>query len=427
MKIIDSSFRSFVDVPEDSHFPIQNLPYGIFSTDSNWVPRVAVAIGDFVLDLSEIHKAGLFSKTSFAEVNVFDNPNLNSFMELGRDAWTEARSRISELLSDGCTELRDNAELRNIALIPQKDITLHLPVQIGDYTDFYASRNHATNIGIMLRGKDNALQPNYLHLPVGYHGRASSIVVSGTDIHRPLGQTNPTDQPKPVFGPSKLVDFELEMGFFVGTGNELGQPVSTSEARNQIFGMVLSNDWSARDIQKWEYVPLGPFLSKNFATSISPWVVTLDALQPFMTDGPVQDPEPLPYLKEEGVNSYDINLEVSIQSPDMDEPQTITKSNMKYLYWSIFQQMAHHTISGCNMNTGDMLATGTISGEQKEERGCMMELTWRGSEPIELSNGEQRKFIQDHDEIKMTGYAQGDGFRIGFGEVKGKILPAIDY
>ncbi len=300
-----------------------------------------------------------------------------------------------------------------------------LPAAIGDYTDFYSSREHATNIGVMLRGKDNALQPNWLHIPVGYHGRASSVVVSGTDVRRPNGQTKPPDADQPIFGPSRLMDFELEMGFFVGPGNRLGENIPIDEAPEHIFGMVLVNDWSARDIQAWEYVPLGPFLSKNFATSISPWVVTMDALEPFRCPGPAQtDPEVFPYLKSPDDRAYDIHLEVALQSLKMAAPDRVATSNLRYMYWNVCQQLAHHTINGCNAQPGDLCGSGTISGPEKHERGSMMELSWRGAEPIRLSNGEERKFLADGDTVIMTGWCERDGIRVGFGEVRGTLLPA---
>jgi fumarylacetoacetase len=300
-----------------------------------------------------------------------------------------------------------------------------LPVEIGDYTDFYSSREHATNVGTMLRGADNALQPNWLHLPVAYHGRASSVVVGGTDLHRPMGQTKPTDAPAPVFGPSKSVDFELEMGAFIGPGNALGEPIPIGAAADHLFGLVLVNDWSARDIQAWEYVPLGPFLAKNFGTSISPWVVPMAALEPFRTAGPKQDPNPLPYLRSPGDWAFDIQLEVAIQGTGMDRPHTVCRSNAKHLYWNVCQQLAHHTVNGCNLRTGDLLATGTISGPTPDSYGSMLELSWRGSKPIAFPNGETRTFLRDGDRVTMTGWCQGEGYRVGFGEVTGTLLPAV--
>jgi fumarylacetoacetase len=329
-----------------------------------------------------------------------------------------------KLLSADEPALRDNKELRSRAFVAQRDVQMLLPAQIGDYTDFYSSREHATNVGVMFRGKENALMPNWLHLPVGYHGRASSIVISGTDLHRPMGQTKADDAAAPTFGPSKVVDFELEMGFFIGPGNKLGQSIPTSSAMDHIFGMVLVNDWSARDIQKWEYVPLGPFLAKNFGTSISPWIVTMDALEPFRRNGPEQDPPPLPYLQTPQPSAYDINLEVTLQAKDAQRPTRISASNFRNLYWSMAQQLAHHTINGCNLQPGDLLASGTISGPTPDSYGSMLELAWKGTKPIDIGNGQTRTSIADHDRITMSGWCQGEGYRVGFGEVTGRILPA---
>ncbi len=421
--ITDPAPRSFVEVGPDSHFPIQNLPYGIFRVDPA-PPRAGVAIGDFVLDLSVLDDAGLFQGCSFAGSGIFSKPSLNAFMASGRAVWTEARSRIARLLSYDQPQLRDHGSLRSQALIPARQVRMELPAEIGDYTDFYSSREHATNVGAMFRGRDNALMPNWLHLPVAYHGRASSVVVSGQDLHRPNGQTRPDDSRPPVFGPSRLVDFELEMGFFVGPGNRLGQPIPVARAADHIFGMVLVNDWSARDIQRWEYVPLGPFLAKNFGTSISPWVVTLDALAPFATPGPDQRPEPLPYLKSSGALAYDIELEVRLHTGHAPSGEVICHSNFRHLYWNIHQQLAHHTVTGCNLRPGDLLASGTISGPTPDSYGSLLELTWKGEKPIRLSNGEERKFLLDGDRVTMTGWCQAEGHRVGFGEVTGAILPA---
>lgn len=426
MTTLDPALRSFIDVPEDSHFPIHNLPYGVFRPDSGSEPRIGVAIGDRVFDLLVAAECGLLSGGELGSGEVFTNPTLNELMASGRPVWSEARSRLTRLLHADEPSLRDNEGLRDATLLRQSAVSMSLPAAIGDYTDFYSSREHATNIGIMLRGKDNALQPNWLHLPVGYHGRASSVVISGTDVRRPMGQTKPPDADQPVFGPSRLMDFELEMGFFVGPGNPLGEPIPITRAADHIFGMVLVNDWSARDIQGWEYVPLGPFLSKNFGTSISPWVVTMDALEPFRCAGPAQtDPEPLAYLKTPDDRAYDIHLEVMLQSAQMDAPSSIATSNLRYMYWNVCQQLAHHTINGCNANPGDLYGSGTISGPEKHERGSMMELSWRGAEPITLPTGEERKFLADGDTVVMTGWCEADGTKIGFGEVRGSLLPAI--
>lgn len=415
---------SIIKTQSDSHFPIQNIPFGIFRTGSNTTARACTRIGDTVIDLSLLESSGLFAnEIPDVHIPLFSLPSLNKFMSLGRQFTTSVRNRISELFSETSNELSDNKELLNKALIPVEQCEMLLPVEIGDYTDFYSSKEHATNVGIMFRGKENALMPNWLHLPVGYHGRASSVVVSGTDIIRPKGQTKADDEDLPKFGPCKLLDFELEMGYFIGQGNKLGKSITTSHAPDHIFGFVLVNDWSARDIQKWEYVPLGPFLAKNFATSISPWIVTLDALEPFKTPRPEQKPEPLPYLKSSGEWHYDIVLEVSLKCAGDFEFHTIARSNFKYLYWDVCQQLAHHTITGCNLRTGDLLASGTISGPTEESYGSLLELSWKGSKPLNLPGGESRKFLMDGDTLKITGYCQGEGFRIGFGEVTGKILP----
>ena len=411
--------KSFIEYTEECHFPIQNLPYGIFSSKENLNKRVGSAIGEFVLDLSQLEKEGLLNS------NYFSNSTLNSFMGAGKKEWSKVRNQIQKLLMDSNPTLRDNAELREQLFYKQSEVKMHIPAHIGDYTDFYSSKNHATNVGAMFRDPENALSPNWLHLPVGYHGRSSSIVISGTDINRPNGQTMPIGAENPVFGPCKLMDFELEMGCFIGTGNELGEPISTENAGDHLFGLVLVNDWSARDIQKWEYVPLGPFGAKNLATSISPWVIPFEALEEFRIADPVQEnPTPFPYLQCEQNWTFDMNLEVKLKTPTMTEPETISESNYKYMYWNLAQQLAHHTITGCNMNPGDMFASGTISGEEAGSYGSMLELAWKGTKPIQLSNGEVRKFIQDGDNIIMTGYAQGDGYRVGFGNVSGKILPA---
>ncbi|MGE0434058.1 MAG: fumarylacetoacetase [Planctomycetota bacterium] len=421
------ALRSFIDYADDTMFPIQNLPFGVFRPPVG-DERVGVAIGDQVLDLSAIAAAGLFKGPLVGgtqAIVTFSRKSLNAFMALGPAAWSEVRARLSQLLGKDHAELRDNATLRKSALYPQADVTMVLPVEIGDYTDFYASRDHATNVGTMFRGKDNALMPNWLHLPVGYHGRASSIVVSGTPVRRPCGQTVTEDAGPPSYTASKLLDYELEMAFFVGVPNELGTAVPARDAQSHIFGFALCNDWSARDIQKWEYVPLGPFGAKNFGTTISPWVVTAEALEPFRIAGPKQeDPAPLPYLKVSTPDWYDIELRVALECAALKEPFVITTSNFKHMYWSASQQLAHHTVTGCNMQVGDMLASGTISGPEKESRGCLLERTWRGAEPIDLPDGSQRKFILDGDTIVMTGWAQGDGYRVGFGECRGQVLPA---
>jgi fumarylacetoacetase len=418
------ALRSFLPVPADHPFPIQNLPYGVFRRRAGGEPAVGVAIGDSVLDLAVLDAEGLLDVPLLRGLRVFATDRLNGFLALGRTVWSDTRRAISRLLGDSEPTLRDNARLREAALVPRADVEMLLPAAIGDYTDFYSSREHATNVGTMLRGPDNALMPNWLHLPVAYHGRSSSIVVSGTPVRRPCGQSKPDKADKPVFGPSRSLDFELEMGVFIGPGNELGQPIPVAAASQHLFGLVLVNDWSARDIQAWEYVPLGPFLAKNFCTSISPWVVPLEALEPWWTAGPVQDPPPLPYLEAPGPGSYDIHLEVRLQTARMIEPQRICASNFKYLYWSMAQQLAHHTVNGCNLRAGDLLASGTISGPTPDSYGSLLELAWRGARPLTLVSGEQRSFLQDGDRVTMTAWCQGDGYRVGLGEVEGVILPA---
>jgi len=416
---------SWVEVPAGSHFPIENLPYGVCRRGEGSDTRVCVAIGEHVLDLVEVERAGRFADCAHLPPGVFSAPTLNPFMALGRAAWKEARATLTRLLLADEPALRDDRALRDRALMPMSAVEMVLPVSIGDYTDFYSSREHATNVGTMFRGKENALMPNWLHLPVGYHGRASSVVVSGTDVRRPRGQTKADDADAPTFGPCRLLDFELEMGFFTGPGNRLGEPIPVDEAEDHIFGMVLVNDWSARDIQKWEYQPLGPFLAKNFATSISPWVVTMDALEPFRRAGPEQDPAPLPYLASPGAGAFDINLTVEIKPDGAAEGGRVCASNFKHLYWSMAQQLAHHTVTGCDIRPGDLLASGTISGPVETSYGSMLEISWRGTKTVALPGGEERKFIADGDTVTMTGWCEGDGYRVGFGEVTGRILPAL--
>ncbi|MDP2359562.1 MAG: fumarylacetoacetase [bacterium] len=420
-----NALRSFVPGAQETDFPIQSLPFGVFVPVAGGAPRVGVAIGDQVLDLAALEEAGCFSGPRLEGKRVFAADALNAFMALGPAAWAEVRARLQDLLREDNPELRDRAPLRDAALFPQSAVRLLLPARIGDYTDFYSSREHATNVGVMFRGKENALMPNWLHLPVGYHGRASSVVVSGTPVRRPCGQTEAPEGGRPLFGPSRLLDIELEMGFFTGPGNELGAAIPIEQAREHIFGLVLVNDWSARDIQKWEYQPLGPFLAKNFATTISPWVVPLAALEPFRIPGPAQDdPQPLPYLRQPGPGAFQVELEVWLRGARMDRPARIIASNLKHLYWSMEQQLAHHTVTGCNLRPGDLLASGTISGPDKESRGSLLELTWRGTEPLDLPGGETRRFLEDGDTVTITGQAQGPGWRIGFGEAVGTILPA---
>lgn len=412
--------KSFIDVSPDSHFPIQNLPYGIFSPKSGGPPRVGVAIGEFVLDLKRLQQQGLFMNTMTAESPVFAQSTLNSFMALGKVAWQETRTTLQTLLRYDNPTLRDNTPLQQQVLWPNTAVQLHLPAQIGDYTDFYSSKEHASNVGTMF-GREVPLLDNWLHLPVGYHGRASSVVLSGTPIPRPHGQMQPPRTTSPIFGPTQELDFELEMGFFVGSGNALGQPVPVTQAEDHIFGLVLVNDWSARDIQRWEYRPLGPFLAKNFATSISPWVVPLAALEPFRVPGPVQNPAPLPYLHSPNNPTYDIHLQVLLQTAQMETPIVISRSNFRYLYWNMAQQLAHHTCTGCNLQPGDLLASGTISGPNAGSYGSLLELAWRGTKPLTLPSKETRTFLETGDWLTLTGWCEGDGYRVGFGEVTGTI------
>tara|TARA_R110002096_G_scaffold435983_1_gene664845 strand:+ start:21416 stop:22675 length:1260 start_codon:yes stop_codon:yes gene_type:complete len=415
--------KSFVEISKNSDFPLQNLPYGAFLAEGGET-HLCTTIGDLVVDLFVLDEAGLFDGPLLKNQYAFQDSSLNFFMGLGKSAWQEARETLTSLLGTENPRLRDDEALCARAFVHQVEVVMMMPVQIGDYTDFYSSEQHAFNVGSMFRDPDNALMPNWKHLPVGYHGRASSIVISGTDLHRPKGQTISADSDQPVFGPSKLVDFELEVGFLTGTGNILGDTIDIEKAEDHIFGLVLVNDWSARDIQKWEYQPLGPFLAKNWATSISPWIVTLDALEPFRTFMPEQDPAVLPYLQLKDRTTFDINLEVFLKAEKVEAPQKISISNFKNLYWSMAQQLAHHTVNGCNVQPGDLYASGTISGSTEDSYGSMLELTWRGSKPIKLENGEERKFVNDNDTVIMKGYAEANGLRIGFGEVSGRILPS---
>ncbi len=417
------ALESFIDVRRDSHFPVQNLPFGIFKSKQG-TPRVGVAIGEYVLDLSILEELGHFRSPEFQDRHVFSQDSLNAFLALGRPGWRKARVVIQHLLSSETATLRDDAKLRAQVFHAQKDVEMQLPVRLGNYTDFYSSYHHAHNVGTMLRGPENALMPNWKWLPVAYHGRASSIVISGTDVRRPSGQIKPPDADAPTFGLTKSFDYELEMAFLIGPGNSLGDPVPIDRAIDHIFGFVLMNDWSARDIQAWEYQPLGPFLAKNFCTSISPWVVTLEALEPFRKSLSRQDPEPLPYLRQKDDFTFDIHLEAHLRTSSMDAPHIITRTNFQNLYWSVAQQLAHHTVNGCNLQPGDLLASGTISGPTEESRGCMLELTWRGANPLKLPNGEMRKWLEDGDTLTITGWCDGDGYRIGFGEVSGRVLPS---
>ncbi len=403
-------------------FPIQNLPLGVFTTATQRQAHVGVAIGDDILDLAVLQDAGVLD---FG--NVFVASSLNAFIDLGDAAWSKLRSTVSELLSADNPLLRDNAALRAQAIVPQQGAQMLLPVAIGGYTDFYSSKEHATNVGSMFRDPKNALLPNWLEIPIGYNGRASSVIVSDTPVRRPNGQTKGPTENRPEFGPCKKLDIELETGFIIGRGNELGEPITAANAEQHIFGMVLLNDWSARDIQTWEYVPLGPFNSKTFATSISPWVVTLEALAPFRVATPTQEPQPLHYLQHAaGVHhGVDIHLEVQLTPQQSGVESTICKTNFKYMYWSMAQQLVHHTASGCNTRVGDLMGSGTISGPTKDSFGSLLELTWNGANPLTLVDGTTRQFIQDGDELTLRGWAQGDGYRVGFGLCRGRVLPAL--
>jgi fumarylacetoacetase len=416
------SLKSWIEVDSNSDFPVQNLPFGIIKTD-NLSPRVASRIGNFAIDLKSLFVLGYLNNLPFT-LNDFDNDKLNDLMKQGKSGTRRLRERLSELFRDGQLELKGNQHHVDQVLVPIGQVEMMMPVTIGDYTDFYSSREHATNVGTMFRDPDNALLPNWLWIPVGYHGRSSSIILSGEAINRPKGQIKPSEDEDPIYSPCRLLDFELEMGFITYDGKALGQSISTEEAEDYIFGMVLFNDWSARDIQKWEYIPLGPFLAKNFASSISAWIVTMDALEEYKIEGPEQNPEVLDYLKYEGNKSYDIKLEVLIQPENGDE-NSICKSNFKYMYWNMSQQLAHHTANGCNVRAGDLMGSGTISGPTPDSYGSMLELSWKGTKPIPMSDGSERKFIADMDTVIMRGHCEKNGVRIGFGEVATKVLPTL--
>lgn len=416
----DTNRKSWLEVPVNSDFPIQNIPFGVFLTKENIV-TVGTRIGDSAIDLGALQQLNYFEGIELTD-DMFMQDTLNDFISDGQKTWRLVRNRIAELFDVTNSKLQDNAKDRDIIIFRMEDVEMQLPVLIGDYTDFYSSKEHATNVGKMFRDPENALLPNWLHIPVGYHGRSSTVVPSGISVHRPMGQMLPNGETTPVFGPSRSVDFELETAFITTDVNIMGENILVTEAEDYIFGMVLLNDWSARDIQKWEYVPLGPFLAKSFASSISPWIVTMDALEPFRTKGPKQEPTPLPYLQQKGKHSFDINLEVAIQ-PENGEATVISHSNFKYMYWTMSQQLAHHTSNGCRVNSGDMMGSGTISGPSPDSFGSMLELTWGGKNPIRLKDGTERKFINDNDTVIMKGHCQNGHVRIGFGEVSSKLLP----
>jgi fumarylacetoacetase len=419
----DPKRKSWIKVPENSDFPIQNIPFGVFITKED-VITIGTRIGDYAIDMGALQQLGYFEGIDLTD-DMFMQDTLNDFISDGKKTWRLVRNRLSNIFEENNPKLRDNKKHKDVVIFKISDVEMLLPVQIGDYTDFYSSKEHATNVGKMFRDPENALLPNWLHIPVGYHGRSSTIVPSGINVRRPNGQTLPADATEPVFGPSKLVDFELEMAFITTDANLLGEPIPVDEAEDYIFGMVLFNDWSARDIQKWEYVPLGPFLAKNFASTISPWIVTMDALQPFKTESPEQSPTPMKYLQQKDKHTFDINLEVSIQ-PENATETIVSKSNFKYMYWTMAQQLAHHTVNGCRVNSGDMMGSGTISGPTPDSFGSMLELSWGGKNPLKLNDGSERKFINDNDTVIMRGYCKNDNVRIGFGECIGKLLPAFE-
>lgn len=413
--------KSFINYSADSDFSIHNIPFGVAVFAEEYI-ACCTRVGDLVIDLATLYDYGFFDEIQGLDDNVFEAYTLNEFIELGKSVTNAVRLKLQQILGEDSL-LKNDEKTISECFYDLDQVKMMMPVHVPNYTDFYSSMEHATNVGKMFRGEENALLPNWKHLPVGYHGRASSIVISGTDIIRPKGQMKPPEADTPVFGPCKQLDFELEMAFIVNKNTEMGDSISTAEAEDAIFGMVLFNDWSARDIQSWEYVPLGPFLGKNFGSSVSPWIVTLEALDPFRTTSPTQEPKVLEYLQFEGDKNFDINLEVYIQ-PENGEENLISESNYKFMYWNMTQQLAHHTVNGCNVEVGDMYASGTISGENSNSFGSMLELTWRGQNPLQLKNGQERKFINDNDTVIMRGYAEKEGVRVGFGEVSGTILPA---
>jgi len=418
----DPNRKSWLNVESDSDFPIQNIPFGVFLSRDDII-TIGTRIGDHAIDLGALHQLGYFKGIPLTD-DLFLQDTLNDFIADGRTTWRLIRNRIAELFDENNTTLKNNEAHQKTVIFKMDEVEMQLPVDIGDYTDFYSSKEHATNVGIMFRGKDNALMPNWLHIPVGYHGRSSSIVVSGTPIRRPHGQTLPLGETQPVFGPSQRVDMELETAFITTAANILGESIPIDEADEYIFGMVMFNDWSARDIQKWEYVPLGPFLGKSFASTISPWIVTMDALEPFRCESPKQEVTPLPYLQQKRTdNSYDIKLQAILETENGDK-NLLSQSNFKYMYWTMAQQLAHHTVNGCNVRTGDMMGSGTLSGPTKDSYGSMLEITWAGKEPLTLKDGTKRVFFNDGDNVILHGYCQNENVRIGFGECEGKILPA---
>lgn len=419
----DPQRKTWLETPKDTDFPIQNIPFGVFLTAEDII-TIGTRIGDFAIDLGALHQLGYFEGIPLTD-DIFLQDSLNDFIADGRKTWRAVRDRVAEIFDKKNTSLQSNENHRKHVLFTLDEIEMQLPVQVGDYTDFYSSKEHATNVGKIFRGAENALKPNWLHMPVAYHGRSSSIVPSGIPVHRPQGQKMPKGAESPIFGPARKIDFELETAFITTAGNPMGEPISVNEAEDFIFGMVLFNDWSARDLQRWEYVPLGPFLAKNFASSISPWVVTLDALEPFRTEGPKPEKEQLPYLQSSGKKTFDINLDVALQTQKGKETH-LASSNFKYLYWNMSQQLAHHTINGCPVNSGDMMGSGTISGKTKDSYGSMLELTWNGETPIKLDDNSDRRFVEDNDTVIMRGHCKNKDIQLGFGEVRTKLLPVFE-
>ncbi|MEC4113948.1 fumarylacetoacetase [Myroides pelagicus] len=417
----DPNRKSWLNVDKNSDFPIQNIPFGVFITQEDII-TIGTRIGDYAIDLSALQMLGYFKGIDLTD-DVFLQDSLNDFIAAGKKTWRAVRNRVAEIFDSNNNTLQNNTKHREAVIFSIASVEMQLPIIIGDYTDFYSSKEHATNVGMMFRDPDNALLPNWLHIPVGYHGRSSTVIPSGVSIKRPNGQTLPKGEKTPVFGPSQRIDFELETGFITTDVNLFGEAIPVDQAEDHIFGMVLLNDWSARDIQTWEYVPLGPFLAKNFATAISPWVVTLDALEPYRVASPVQEPTPLPYLQQTGDKSFDIHLEVYVQPKD-SESTLVSTSNFKYLYWTMSQQLAHHTINGCKVNSGDLMGSGTISGPVESSYGSMLELSWAGQKPLTMKDGSTRTFIQDYDTVIMKGYCDNNQVRIGFGEVSNMLLPA---
>ena len=416
--------KSWLPIEKGCDFPIQNIPFGVFFTKDDII-TIGTRLGEYAIDLGAFHQLGYFDGIPLTD-DMFMQDSLNDFISDGRKTWRLVRNRIAEVFDAENSTLKDNSTHREIIIFDVNEVEMLLPIDVGDYTDFYSSKEHATNVGKMFRGEENALMPNWLHMPVAYHGRSSSIVVSGTPIHRPSGQFLPVGESQPVFGPTQKLDMELETAFITTAANNFGEPIPVDEAEEYIFGMVLFNDWSARDIQKWEYVPLGPFLGKNFASTISPWIVTLDALEPYRCESPKQDIKPLNYLQTtEQNNSFDVKLNATLETPNGDL-NLLSESNFKYMYWTMAQQLAHHTVNGCNVRAGDMMGSGTISAPEKEGYGSMLELTWGGKHPIELKDGSKRVFFNDGDRIIMRGYCENENSRIGFGKCTGTILPSFE-